>query len=243
MHVGSTDCLDLTFGENKIMVKPDSNTPSCFWYKRYTSNQLVSEAMIISEKDLVTLGVFPVPALLTPKPLARYVYLKFKSPLVIEQRSDALFYTKMPIEIAVYRQNEDEEMLIDAFPTQKQHYSLYGLPENGVICRYKEVDVSPTKDNIKPTKYKEALVRIAIKNDIDNIVKINKVIIPVCNVVLDHNHDDSVLPGRVDMRLDQAFGKDIVNVRLVDTKLKRMDKTSLTGKEDSLTFLMDAGYY
>lgn len=242
---GNTDCFELCFGENKITVQRDAQKSSCLWYRRYdtaTSNRPVSEAMMLSQRELMTLGVFPVPALLTPKSLARYIYLKFKSPVIIEQRSAANFYTIMPIEIAVYRQHEDEEIIVDAFSTQRQHYSLYGTPENGVICRYKEVDISSTEDNVKPVKYKEALVRIRIRNEIDNVVKINQVIIPMFNVILDHNHDESILPGIVEMNLDQAFGKDIVNVRLVGTKVKRLDKTSVAVREDSLTFLMDAGY-
>jgi hypothetical protein len=44
------------------------------------------------------------------------------------------------------------------------------------------------------------------------------------------------------MALDSAFGKDIVNVRLVDAKVKRADKTSLVKREETRAFRMDAGY-
>ena len=44
------------------------------------------------------------------------------------------------------------------------------------------------------------------------------------------------------MALDTAFGKDIVNVQLVDAKVKRVDKTSLIKREETRTFRMDAGY-
>jgi len=243
LQIGDADSFDLICGDNRIVIEADSGKTSCFRYKRHFCSQLISEAMILSEKESVTFGIFPVPALLTPKPLAKSVYLKFKYPLIIDQKSDAIFYTKMPIELAIYRQHIDEEMLIDVFSTQKLHYSLYGSPESGVVCRYQQqVDVSPTRGDIKPAKYKEALVRLSIHNNIDNIVKINEVVIPMYNVVLDHIHDESELPGSVDMSLDQAFSKDVVNVLLVNTKVKRTDKTSAAGKLDSLTFLMDSGY-
>jgi len=208
LQVGNTDSLDLICEDNRVAIEAYSSKTSCFRYKRYCASQQVSEAMIISEKESVTFGIFPVPALLTPKPLTNNVYLKFKHPLIIEQRTDADFYTKMPIELAVYRQHIDEEMLIDVFSTQKLHYSLYGSPESGVVCRYQEqVDVSPTREDITPAKYKEALVRLSIHNNIDNIVKISKVIIPMYNVVLDHIHDGTELPGNVDMSLDRHLAK------------------------------------
>jgi hypothetical protein len=39
-----------------------------------------------------------------------------------------------------------------------------------------------------------------------------------------------------------AFGKDVISIRLLETKAKRPDKTSLMKKDETLTFLMDAGY-
>ena len=141
-----------------------------------------------------------------------------------------------------YRQLEDEELLIDVFSPTPQRYALYGSPESGVVCRYADTETGSTKEEVDAEKYREAIVRIRIRNDIDNIVKVSKVIIPMEGVVLDHAHDDSWLPGSVEMVLDSAFGKDIVNVHFVDAKVKRQDKTSILKKEESLTFLMEAGY-
>ena len=160
----------------------------------------------------------------------------------MDQKSDAIFYTTMPIEIAVYKQSKDEEILLDSFSLQRQRFALYGSPESGVLCRYNEVEVNTNKDAIRPIRYEEALVRIVVRNDIDNVIKVNRVIIPMDGVILDHAHDDSWLPGSVEISVDQAFGKDITNVRLVGTKVKRADKTSAAQGEDSLLFLMDAGY-
>jgi hypothetical protein len=198
--------------------------------------------MVSSDKSIPAIWIFPEPPLLTPKRLANYVYLKFKAPLVVDQKSDAAFYTKTPIEMAVYRQSKDEELLLDAFSLQKQQYALYGSPETGVLCRYKEVEAHTNSESVKPTKYEEALVRIVIRNEIDNVVKISKVVIPMDGVVLDHAHDDCWLPGSVEMNLDQTFGRDVINVRLVDAKVKRGDKTSQAKRTDTISFLMDGGY-
>ena len=235
----TTKDYHLVFGENKIEI---NSAGSSLLYRRYAGNELVVESMIVSNEDPVIIGVFPNPPLSTPAAVAKNVYLKFMTPVVVDQRDQAVVYAKMPIEIGVYRQSKDEEMLIDSFSHKRQQYALYGSPESGVVCRYAETEISTIED-IKPTRYEEALVRIRIKNDIDNVVKVSKVIIPMDDVVLDHAHDDCWLPGSVEMDLNTSFGKDIVHVRLISTKVKRPDKTSVRAmKEETLLFLMDSGY-
>lgn len=235
----TTKDYQLVFGENRIEI---NSVGSALQYKRYAGSELVAEAMIVSDEDSAIVGVFPVPPLFTPKAVARNLYVKFKTPVVVDQRSQAVVYAKIPVEIGVYRQAKDEEMLIDAFSGTRQQYALYGSPESGVVCRYIETEISTNSEDIKPTKYEEALVRVKIKNDIDNVVKVGKVIIPMDGVVLDHAHDDAWLPGTVEMDLNSSFGKDVVHVHLMNTKIKRPDKTSKVKKEETLVFLMDAGY-
>ncbi|HEX7033910.1 MAG TPA: DUF432 domain-containing protein [Nitrososphaera sp.] len=229
----------LVFGENRIEI---NSIGSALQYRRYTGSGVAAEAMIVSNEDTVTIGVFPVPPLFTPSAVAQHVYLKFKTPVVVDQNSQAVVYAKMPIEIGVYRQAKDEEIVIDAFSRTRQRYALYGAPESGVVCRYTETEVSTNNEDIKPAKYEEALVRIKIRNEIENVVKVSKVIVPMGGVVIDHAHDDAWLPGTVEMHLDSTFGKDVVNVRLSNTKIKRPDKTSEVKREETLVFLMDAGY-
>ncbi len=239
LHPKTTKDYQIVIGENRIVI---DGTGSALSYKRYVGSELKTEVMVVSDEEQVVVGAFPNPPVLTPKAVAKNVYLKFRSPVIVDQRSQVIVYAKMPIEIGIYRQSKDEEILVDAFSLRRQQYALYGSPDSGVVCRYIETEVSTNKDDIKPAKYEEALVRIRIKNDIDNIVKVSRVIIPMDGVVLDHAHDDSWLPGSVEMTLDSAFGKDIVNVRLTSTKVKRPDKTSVVKREDTLVFLMDAGY-
>jgi hypothetical protein len=237
-RVGIKD-YEVAFGENKIAI---DSAGSAFSYRRFSTGKLDAEAMIVSDDDMVVIGIFPVAPLFTPKSVARNIYLKFKSPVVLDQDSEAEVFAKMPIEIGVYRQTKGEEVLLDAFSLRRQQYALYGPPENGVVCRYVETEVGVSEDGMSPKKYEEALVKIRIRNTIDNVVKVNKVIIPMEGVILDHAHDDSWLPGHVEMTLDSAFGKDIVNVHLAGTKVKRMDRTSMANRQETLAFMMDAGY-
>lgn len=231
--------FEITFRDQKIVIAGGAG--GAYSYKRYSAGTLAAETTIISDKDGVIVGIFPIAPLLTPKPVAKNVYLKFRPAVIMDQRSDAVVYTKMPIEIGVYRQSDDEELLIDVFSLALQKYALYGSPEAGTVCRFAEADTSTTEDGISAEKYTEATVRIRITNGIDNVIKISKVIVPMDGVVLDHTQDDAWVPGGVDVRLDVAFGKDIVNVR-INTKVKRADKTSVLKREETLAFMMDAGY-
>jgi hypothetical protein len=211
-------------------------------YTRSNGSGPETQATIMSDKEQTVIGVFPVPPIFTPKPVAKNLYLKFRFPVIVDQRSEVVVYAKMPIEVGVYRQSEDEELLIDAFSPSPQRYALYGSPESGVVCRYADTEALGSKDEVSTEKYQHALVRIRIVNEIDNIVKVSKVIIPMDGIILDHAHDDAWLPGSVEMALDSVFGRDIVNVRLIDAKIKRSDKTSLIKREETVTFRMDAGY-
>ncbi len=235
--------FEIAFQDQKItVVAAEEKAAGMYSYRRYSAGALAAEVTLISEtNDGLVIGVFPIAPLLTPKQVAKNVYIKFKAPVVMNQRSDAVVYAKMPIEIGVYRQSDDEELLIDAFSLQLQKYALYGSPESGTVCRFFESETSTKEEGISAEKYKEAHVRIRISNGIDNVVRINKVIVPMDGVVLDHVQDNAWVPGGVDVRLDMAFGKDVVNVR-VNTKVKRADKTSSVKKTETLAFMMDAGY-
>lgn len=235
----NTKDYQLVLGENRIEI---SSVGSSLSYRRYAGSEIVTEAMIVSNEDQIVIGVFPIPPLFTPQAVAKNVYLKFRTPVLVDQRSQAVVYGKMPIEIGVYRQSKEEEMLIDAFSRTRPQYALYGSPESGIVCRYTETEISTSSDDIRPAKYEEALVRIRIKNEIDNIIKVGKVIIPMSGVILDHAHDDVWLPGSVEVDLSSSFGKDVVHVRLIGTKIKRSDKTSSAKKEETLVLLMDAGH-
>ena len=238
LSAGTKD-YQLELGDNKIII---NSSVSTLTYKRYSGSELASEAMIVSDEDPVVIGVFPAPPLFTPKNVAKNVYLKFKSPIIVDQGSEAVIYAKMPMEIGVYRQAKDEEILLDAFSLGRQQYALYGTPENGSICRYAETEASTDKDKVAVEEYTEASVRIRISNITDNVVKVSKVIIPMEGVILDHAREESWLPGSVEMTIDSAFGEDVVSVRLSDTQIKETDKTSTVRKEETLVFQMDAGY-
>jgi hypothetical protein len=229
----------IDLGGNKIVF---GSAGSAFRYRRYEGDKLASESMIVTDSAEAYLGIFPNPPIRTPREVAKNVYIKFKAPVIVDHRSVAVLYSKIPVEIGVYRQHKDEELLIDVFSLAPPRYALYGSPESGVLCRYIEAEAVTEESALEVKKYEEAKVRIRVTNDINNVIKVNKIIIPVRDVVLEHRNDDTWIPGSAEMNLDTAFSKDVVAVRLSDTRVKRIDKTSAKKTEDTLVFSMDAGY-
>jgi hypothetical protein len=235
----NTRDYQLPVGDYKIIFDRSGQSLS---YRRFKGEDLKSECVIMSEKDPTVVGIFPNPPLFTPQQLSKNVYVKFRVPVVVDQNSEVVIYAKIPIELGVYRQADDEEMLIDSFSLTQQRYALYGPPESGVVCRYIETDISTDAEGVKPSKYQEAHARIKITNGIDNVIRVSKVIIPIERVIIDHAHDDAWLTGSVEMTIDSSFGRDIVIVHLAGTKVKPPDKTSLLKKEETKVFMMDSGY-
>ena len=83
----TTKDYQLVFGENRIEVNSIGSSLS---YKRYAGSELASETIIVSNEDPVIVGVFPNAPLFTPKSVARNVYMKFKTPVIVDQRSQAV---------------------------------------------------------------------------------------------------------------------------------------------------------
>lgn len=229
----------IALGSHKIVF---GSAGPAFRYRRYEGDSLASESLIVTDSKETYLGIFPNPPTKTPREVAKNVYIKFKAPVIVDHRSVAVLYSKIPVEIGVYRQHKDEELLIDVFSLAPPRYALYGSPESGVVCRYIEAEAVTEEPALEVKKYEEARVRIRVTNDINNVIKVSKIIIPVEDVVLEHRNDETWIPGSAEMSLDTAFGKDVVAVRLSDTRVKRIDKTSAKKTEDTLVFSMDSGY-
>ena len=105
--------LVINLGPNRLLL---SSAGSAFKYKRYIGYDLQAESTIISDRQDVVIGIFPIPPLRTPKAVAKNIYLKFKSHVVLDQKSESIVYAKIPIEIGVYRQSEDEELMLELLP-------------------------------------------------------------------------------------------------------------------------------
>jgi len=212
-----------------------------FRYKRHLSNETIVEKLLTSSANSVTICILPVPPLYTSQNISNHLCLRFRSSFIVDQHQKLDFYTKMPIEIGIFRQsNKKGILLIDCISLCKQQYILYGTPENGLICRYKETDIYATET--ETSKFEEALISMHISNNTDKIIQINKLIIPLQDVIINHRNDNAYLSGRTEIKVGSSFGKDIANVQLVNAKIRDPEFSPIQSREDTLTFLMDKGF-
>jgi hypothetical protein len=233
------------FHDHKISVTPEGENVKprnyLFRYKRYLNNKIVVEKLLTSISNSVTICILPATPLYSIQDLSRHLCLRFKSAIVLDQHQKLNFYVKMPIEIGIFKQsNKKGILLIDCISLCKQQYSLYGTPERGLICRYKETEIYTAET--KTVKFEEALINMQIHNNTDKIIQINTLVIPLHDVIVDHRNDNAYLSGKTEIRVGSSFGKDIANVQLLNAKLRDPKLSPIESREDTLTFLMDSGF-
>lgn len=242
---GSTSAQVLNINDHTISVTTEGRNNKTgnyfFRYKRYLGKETLMEKLLTSNSNSVTLCILPVAPLYVSENLSNHLCLRFKPPIVVDQDQSLDFYTKMPIEIGIFKQsNKKGILLIDCISLCKQQYTLYGTPEHGLICRYKETEIYTTE--AETSKFEEALISTHILNDTDKIVQINKLIIPLSAVTINYRNDNAYLSSRVEIKVGTLFGNDVANVRMLSTKIWDVEPSPIQAKENRLPFLMDKGF-
>jgi hypothetical protein len=129
-----------------------------FRYRRECDTDCVEK---IIASDGPALYVHPVEPVNLPKEVTRFLEIVFPS-IVIEPESKKTIYLTFPIEIGVFIAKNEDYQLIDVFSRCQPKYSLYGIPDNGVITRYHESPVSDTPGNPDPAY--EGVLKLDIHN-------------------------------------------------------------------------------
>lgn len=219
----------------------DKTRENLFRYKRDFDKETLIEKLLTSESNAVTLCILPVPPLYVAENISNHLCLRFKSPLVVDRGQSLDFYAKMPVEIGIFKQSNTKGiLLIDCFSLCKQQYTLYGTPESGIICSYKETEIFTSE--VETSKFEEALVGIRLLNDIDKIVQISKVIIPLSAVTIDYRNNNAYLSGRVEVKVGTLFGNVVANVRILGTRIWDVESSPVQAKGNTISFLMDKGF-
>lgn len=241
----STDLQLLSIHDHNISLTTEGKNYGdgvyIFKYRRDTNKETVTEKILTSSTDSTIICILPVPPQYVSENMSNHLCLRFKYPIVVDQDQRLDFYTKMPIEIGVYKKSNKKGMiLIDCFSMCKQQYTLYGTPERGLICRYKESETYTSEP--ATSKFEEALISMRIINDTDEIVQLNKLIIPLNTVVIDYKNDIAYISRRIEIKVGTLFGKQVANVQMVNAKIWDTEASPLQSKENTFTFLMDKGF-
>ena len=121
------------------------------------------------------LFVVPVEPVNLPKlGVAEHLLIEFEEPYIIEPGISHTFYLKFPIEIGVFLVDKKDVERIDIFTKTRQKYTLYGSPENGIICRWWKSPLYYEKPKVK--KLEEGIMKVDIENEYREWVEIRKLV-------------------------------------------------------------------
>ncbi len=99
-----------------------------------------------------------------------FLYISMPRQLLVTPRTQIITTIDIPIDIGIYIDNN----LIHKTSPSTIKYALYGPPNTGVLCRYIDSNIvaSTPKDYL-------GIMRISIENSHEDVVNVNKVVIPI----------------------------------------------------------------
>ena len=181
-------------------------------------------------------------------------YLKLKNEVFIDSKQNTEFTVGIPIIIGVFKIKKDYkkmDKLIDSFSVDKINYGLYGSPQKGLICVFSEVEIDKNKYDI----FREAVIKIKIKNNLKKPAKINKIIIPMKEYLVeyDEKNKQNIVNGTVKVEIDSQYdlqkiikidelteSVELVTVKFTNTKL--LKNGTISSNQTLPDFIMEYGY-
>lgn len=135
--------------------------------------------------DAAEVIVNPVEPVNLPKSITNYLMIEFRRKILLEPSREDHFYLTFPVEIGVFLIKDDEVGLVDIFSFVKPKYTLYGNPDQGVICRYWLSEVYDKIPEVE--KLKEGVVELRITNQSEKWVEVSKVVFDVYTMQIYYN--------------------------------------------------------
>jgi len=123
------------------------------------------EKVIFGKK--IQFDLFPV----APSGISSYLYLKLKTPILIQPGNKIKFRITAPYDIEVRALKKGKWISIERIVTQNEKYALYGPIESGVLCRYFESDIGERENT--------AILDLSIENQTKEWQEINKIVFPI----------------------------------------------------------------
>ncbi|MFN4336275.1 MAG: DUF432 domain-containing protein [Candidatus Nitrosocaldus sp.] len=211
-------------------------------YERYEGDRRVASRFIdTSISNKLHLCIYPIVPVYTPQPAnyAKHLLLKFKDPLVMDAKSSLECYIKMPVEVGIFEMYDGRTTLIDVFTTKLIKYALYGMSDNGVICRYRESTVYFNVPKAEPLA--EAIAHVRLHNYLDRIVTVNMLVIPIEGIDLYYNGVEAML-DTVNAVIKQGIRNEIVEVKVEEGSETGWSKTRVNPTIVTRSYTMELGF-
>jgi len=208
--------------------------------KRYYRKAGKDEAEKFIYANKGKLVVCPVEPVNLPKEgVAEHLLIELEKPLVIEPGVKEGFYAKFPVEIGVFLVDEKDVERIDIFTKTRPKYTLYGPPENGIICRWWKSDLYSEAPEVN--RLYEGVMKIGITNNYYEWMEICKVVFRAFDMKLFYN-DHAYMHAMLDIS-KRTFGETTFNKRRPKNMKGAIDIYLAKGiKKFEKKFIMELGF-
>ena len=167
-------------------------------YYRKCGKEEVEKRISAKEGSMYVVPVEPVN--LPKLGVAEHLLIELEKPYIIEPSIEDTFYLKFPIEIGIFLVDKRDVERIDIFTKTHPKYTLYGSPEQGVICRWWKSDVYGEKPEVD--KLMEGIMKVDIKNNYREWVEVKKLVFRAFDMKIFYNshaymHADVILLKKI----------------------------------------------
>ncbi|KAF6242634.1 hypothetical protein C6988_08190 [Nitrosopumilus sp. b1] len=232
--------IDIKLPRTKIQFKKLDNG---FAYFREDSEQNTIEKSIPSMKSIQVTIAPVLPINLPAKKTNGLIFLRLDKQILVTPESNVEISIKVPIEIGIFIKSELSADMLDVITCEPMHsrFGLYGVPDGGNLCMYSKVSQIYDK---YPEPYVWAKMRITIKNELKQGVKIGKFVFPITA------HKVYYKQKSTEVHIDDLTARvysDISgeNMELMKTVFETAGEdwqVSDAGTDSSASFVMDKGF-
>lgn len=154
---------------NEIVIERDGEIAH---YYRIVDGEVKVSKTIVKPIRFELVPFYPV---LLPVKFTTYILVELTEKVAVPTKGEVTIYVKIPVEPAVYAYGSQRRFkIIDVFPINKIKYTLYGVPDRGLVARYWRS--RPSMDIPEP-RMGEATVLVNIRNRYDGWIEIGKILL------------------------------------------------------------------
>ncbi len=183
--------LEFTFPNVEINVERMGE--HVFSYTRKDAEDNILKKIIPIKSPDLTLELCPIRPLNHPARRTSHVYLDFESPVFLSEGSAATVFVRCPIEIGVFLVHGQHKDSLDWFTCDpvNSRFCLYGSPESGTLCKYTNSEIVESYEDSIP--FRNAILKIDIKNELDKGFTISKIVFPITNNSLYYKNSKAII--------------------------------------------------
>jgi hypothetical protein len=130
--------------------------------------------------------VNPVEPVTQPQEITHYLLIELKSSVLISPHSTLTFFVTFPIEVSVYVSARKVLEQIDSFTLTTPKYTLYGTPDNGLVCKWWKSHVHSTIPEVTP--HLEGVMKVKVRNTSDDWMELRKMVFDAYYMKIFYRH-------------------------------------------------------